>query len=155
VALAIAPIDVLEALEADELIELRPGGDADHDLLALSHPLLVDAVREQTTTLRARSLLATHADRVEVIAGLHGDDAMRVATWRLDAGRPVDPELLESAAVLARCASDPPLTARLASAAERLDPTLRAGALHGEALHQLGRWQESEAVLGAATERSG
>jgi DNA-binding CsgD family transcriptional regulator len=155
VVMSMTSIDVLEALEADELIELRPGVDGDHDLLAISHPLLVEAVRDQTSPLRARSILGAHADRVESIAGVHGDDAVQVATWRLDAGAAVDPVLLESAAVLARYASDLPLTARLASAAERVRPTLRAGVLHGEALHQLARWNESEAVLAAASDRHG
>jgi DNA-binding CsgD family transcriptional regulator len=155
VVMTMADLQVLEALEADELIELRAGGDLDHDVLSLAHPLLAEAVRQQTSPLRSRSILAAHADRVEAVAGVGGDDVLQIATWRLDAGASIDPALLESAAVLARYASDLTLTARLAAAAERKRPTLRAGVLHGEALHQLARWQESEAVLAAASGREG
>jgi DNA-binding CsgD family transcriptional regulator len=156
VMMTVADLSVLEGLEADDLIELRPGtAPGDPDLLALAHPLLVEAVRQQISPLRTRSVLAAHADRVEAAFGATGDDALRIATWRLDAGIEVDPSLLEAAAVQARLATDFALTARLAGAAERGRPTLRTGLLLGEALHQLAQWNESEAVLADAADRAG
>lgn len=149
----VAGMTVLEHLEDEGLVELHTGDAPADDRLALTHPLLGDAVRQSLPKLRARSLLAAHADRVERLAGNHLDDSLHIAAWRLEAGVAGDPDTLESAAALARYAPDLDLTVRVAREAVRLRPTARAAVLLGEALYQQCRWHDAEEVLADATAR--
>jgi DNA-binding CsgD family transcriptional regulator len=154
--LSASDIAVLERLEAADLIVLRPGtGPSDPDVIALAHPLVADSVRQHLSPLRSRSILAAHADRVEAVFGRTGEHALHLATWRLDAGLPVEPDLLETATLLAHVAGDLHLTDRLATAAEQLRPALSVAVLHGDALYNLGRWADAEAVLARATSLPG
>jgi DNA-binding CsgD family transcriptional regulator len=150
---AMTDMACLERLEDEGLVTLHPGETLADDRLALTHPLLGDALRQTLPKLRARSLLAAHADRVEALDCAHLDDALHVATWRLEAGVGGDPDTLEAAAALARYAPDLDLTTRLAREAARVRPTARAAVLLGEALYQQCRWDEAEDVLAAAAQR--
>jgi DNA-binding CsgD family transcriptional regulator len=112
--------------------------------VSLSHPQYVSVLRASIPRLRASDLLLEQATLVEARAGASAtpapQDAVRIATWRLDAGRPANPELLLTGARLARLANDYADALRLAEAA------VTAGAgdsatqvLIGEALRTLGR----------------
>ncbi|MEI5585297.1 MULTISPECIES: helix-turn-helix transcriptional regulator [unclassified Agromyces] len=122
--------------------------------IALAHPHYAAAVRESMPRIRAMSLLLEQA--ALVAAGpMEPGDELRVAVWRLDAGRPSDPELLSRSASLAWTAHDRRTTERLAAAA------IAAGAddpgilrLHGEALWSLGRGSEALEALARAEERA-
>src|SRR5204862_3154509 len=78
------------------------------------------------------------------------EDALRVATWRLDAIGSADRALLVNAARLARYSHDFAQVRRLARAAFEVDPDTEAGLLLGEALFELGAFTDSETVLAAA-----
>ncbi len=147
----VASFDVLEALEADELIELvlpdRPG---DPEVIRLTHPLFGETLRHGVPALRRRSILVQHADRVEAWAGVRPGDALQIASWRLEGGRAVEPGLLETAAHLARMSEDFELTLRLGDACHRARPTVTTAILCGEALFELARWEEAEALFAAA-----
>ncbi len=152
----IAPFDLLERLEAEGVIELEPTARPDEpELVRLSHPLFAESLRAGVPSLRWRSILAQHADRVEGWPGRRPDDALRIASWRLDAGQPVDPAVLASAAHLARVSLDSALALRLAEAWHRSEPTMTTAALCGEALFELGRWDEAEAVMHDGTSLPG
>lgn len=122
--------------------------------VALAHPHYAAAVRDSLPRIRAMSLLLEQADLVASRAMDPGDE-LRVAVWRLDAGRPSDPALLARSAALARLAHDRRTAERLAAAA------VAAGAddaetllMHGEVLWSLGRGEEALEVLARADRRA-
>lgn len=113
----------------------------------LAHPHYASAVRDSIPRLRALSLLLDQAD-VVASRPMNAGDELRVAIWRLDAGRPSDAAVLARTAALARMAQDRRTAERLAAAA------IAAGAddaasllLHGELLWSLGRAEEALATL--------
>jgi DNA-binding CsgD family transcriptional regulator len=140
-------LDDLEALEQRDLVRTRADGGRLE--VALAHPLLGEVLRTELTSLRRRSILLATADRVAELGAQRRDDAFRVATWRLDAGGTPDPALLLQAAAVARFAHDYAAVERLARALSELSPSLEATVLLGEALYELGSFDESEAVLAA------
>ncbi|WP_344377982.1 LuxR C-terminal-related transcriptional regulator [Agromyces tropicus] len=107
--------------------------------VGLAHPHYAAAVRDSMPRIRAMSLLLDEADLV-ASRPMDAGDELRVAVWRLDAGRPSDPTLLARCAALARSAHDRRTAERLAAAAVEAGagdaPTLL---LHGELLWSLGR----------------
>lgn len=110
----------LEELERRGLIVTAPDGrrvDA-----CLSHPLYGEVIRARIPTLRGQAVRAGLADRVQALGARRRGDALRFATWRLDAGGTMPPGLMVEAATTARDRWDLDLARRLAEAA------LRAGA---------------------------
>jgi ATP/maltotriose-dependent transcriptional regulator MalT len=139
--------DGLEALERSGLVRTILDG---HRLqLVLAHPLSGEVLRAGLTVLRRRSILLAAADRVEALGARRREDPRRLATWRLDAGGRPDPELLLQAARVARFAHDFVQVERLARVLREHSPSLPATVLLGEALYELGSFEESEAVLAA------
>ncbi|MFC9918070.1 helix-turn-helix transcriptional regulator [Agromyces binzhouensis] len=140
--------EALAALELRGLIRVDESGPRVR--VGLAHPQYAAAVREAMPRIRALSLLAEQADLVASRPMDPGDE-LRVAVWRLDAGRPSDPALLARCAVLARSAYDRRTAERLAAAAVAAGaadaPTLL---LHGEILWSLGRGDEALTALEAA-----
>ena len=51
-------------------------------------------LRDQMPTLTRRRLLRDHANWIDRRGGRRREDPLRLATWRLDAGDPVQPEML-------------------------------------------------------------
>ena len=86
-------------------------------MIALAHPLYGEAVRATMPVLRRRRTCGAVADVVEASGMSRPGDVVRVATWRLDAGQRVDPQLLTAAARRAYIANDYALADRLAVAA--------------------------------------
>lgn len=118
--------------------------------VSLAHPHYAAAVRDSLPRIRAISLLLEQAT---LLAGRDMDpgDELRVAIWRLDAGRPSDPALLARSAALARMAHDHRTAERLAAAAVAAgadDP--EAMLLHGQLLWSLGRADEALRTLDQA-----
>lgn len=135
----------VEALEAAELIDLVPDNRRHH--VTLSHPMHADVLRDGMRTSRSRQI---YREEAEVLEG-HGlrrrTDALRAASWRLQAGIEVDPALLRVAADTARSTGDLASTARLAERAWLDTGAPRDGLVLGEALMSSGRAAEAEAVL--------
>lgn len=122
--------------------------------VALAHPHYSAAVRDSLPRIRAMSLLLEQADLVASRAMGPGDE-LRVAVWRLDAGRPSDPALLARSAALARLAHDRRTAERLAAAAVAAGADDAATLLmHGEVLWSLGRGEEALEVLARADRRA-
>jgi ATP/maltotriose-dependent transcriptional regulator MalT len=143
--------DALARLDETGLVRLAKVGER---LFAeLSHAQYAQVVRAGLSQLRAAALLLEQAALVERRPG-GGVDALRVATWRLEATGTADPELLLRAARLARMAHDFPAVQRLGGAAAGAAETLTGGAelllLLGEALGELGHPDEALATLARA-----
>ena len=133
------PSGVLESLERAGLVTISV---ADGEV-RLAHPLHGEVIRAAMPRMRARAILLAEAERLET----SGAAALRIAVWRLDAGGRPDPAVLVRGAYLARDAHDFRVVRRLIEAVpdEELDA---AGALLlGEALYELGVFDDAERVL--------
>src|SRR5262249_44271509 len=115
--------------------------------VTVAHPLYAQVLRTGMSPLRARRLRRTVIEILEAHPVRRAEDRITCAALRLDNDEPADPELLLRAAWLAAQAHDHGQAERLAGAAHALAPTAASGRLWAEALHQLGRFAESLAVL--------
>ena len=135
----------VEALESAGVAVVDDSGG--RLLISLAHPQYVAAVRSGLSRLRVISILLEQADRVSA-RPMTPDDELRVATWRLDGGKPSDPELLSRAAHLAVIAQDHSAVLRLAGAAVVAGaPPAEMLFLQGDALWTLGRNSEALGML--------
>jgi DNA-binding CsgD family transcriptional regulator len=139
---------LLEDLDRSGLLSIRIDGRRQQ--LGLAHPLYGEILRGRMSALTRRRLLIDHADEIEQRGARRREDPIRIATARVDAAAPADPELLIEGARLARWGHDFPQVERLARAALLGAATPEAGFMLGEALHELGAYEEAEEVLGAA-----
>ena len=140
---ATIPAAVLESLERAGLVTIAVDGQE----ARLAHPVYGRVVRAAMPRSRARAILLAQADRLETANPVPGPAALRIATWRLDAGGRPDPAVLLRGAHLARHAHDFRVVRRLIEAvpSEQLDA---AGALLlGEALYELGDFDAADRIL--------
>jgi DNA-binding CsgD family transcriptional regulator len=140
---ATIPAAVLESLERAGLVTIAVDGQE----VRLAHPVYGRVVRAAMPRSRARAILLAQADRLEAANPVPGPAALRIATWRLDAGGRPDPAVLLRGAHLARYAHDFRVVRRLIEAVpgEQLDA---AGALLlGEALYELGDFDAADRIL--------
>ena len=113
----------------------------------LSHPLYGEELRSDLAETTLRQILRAQADDIEAAGMQRKGDELRVVLWRLEAGIASSQEALVRATNSASLGKDHDLTARLASAAIRAGAGVDAIAPLGEALYELGRFDESIAVL--------
>ena len=137
--------EAVEDAERRGLITVREGGTRAE--VRLSHAIYREVVGQRIPPVRLRRLSAMLAEAVETAGAGHGDDILRVARWRLDAGDPGDPDLLERAARQAQFARDLPLAARFARAALDAGGGVTAGLVLGETEFATGHLHEAETVL--------
>jgi DNA-binding CsgD family transcriptional regulator len=152
-----AGLVTLEAIVADGLLEMldRSGllavrADRRRQQVTLAHPLYGEILRARMPALTRRRLLLEHADRIDALGARRREDAVRVATARLEASGTADPALLLRAARLARYGHDFTQVERLGRAAIADGMTAEAGLLVGEALHEHHAFAEADKVLTAA-----
>ncbi|GGM38148.1 LuxR family transcriptional regulator [Micromonospora sonchi] len=143
------PLDVLRQLVAGELLEtlerrrLITVAERDHPLVRLAHPLYGELLRDEMPQLARLRHIRRLADAQET-AGIHQDeDVLRVAMWRLDAGGPVNPELMLAAARQAALIRQYELVERLALRARQAGAGVSAGLTVVGALFQSGRSAEA------------
>ncbi len=147
----LADVAALERLEDEGLVEVAE--TSGEPLLVLTHPLYGEAVRATMPVLRRRRLCGAVADVIEAAGMTHPGDVVRVATWRLDARQPVDPELLTTASRRAHIANDYVLADRLATAARAAGAGVRAGLVLAESAMMTGRHEHAaELFAGLAAE---
>ncbi|HEX2117996.1 MAG TPA: AAA family ATPase, partial [Acidimicrobiales bacterium] len=113
----------------------------------LAHPLYGEVIRARIPALRAQIVLQALADRVRAAGARRREDALRFATWCLDAGGDMAPDLMVAAAVTARNRWDLSLAARLADAAVRAGGGFEAALLRAEVAVLQGGGQEAEEQL--------
>jgi DNA-binding CsgD family transcriptional regulator len=138
-----AAAGVLESLEQAGLVTIAVA----EDQVRLAHPLHAKVVRAGMPKLRVRAVLLAQAERLEGASPAAGPAELRTAVWRLDAGGRPDPALLVRGAHLARATHDFRMVRRLMAAvpAGQLDAV--GALLLGEALYELGAFDDSERVL--------
>ena len=139
----------LLGLERRGLVVLRE--DRRRRELWLSHPFYADVVRASAGPLLAASIKGELASLTHATGMRRRADLIRVATWQLEAGRG-DATLLLGAAHETYRARDMAGTARMAAGAWDVRPDATSGYLLGTAIGFMGRHDEADAILTAATE---
>ena len=115
----------------------------------LGHPLYGEVIRARIPAMRSQTVRQTLADRVHAAGARRREDALRFATWRLDAGGDMAPDLMVAAARTARNRWDLDLAGRLAEAAVRGGAGIEAALLRAEVAVLQGRGPEAEEQLAA------
>jgi DNA-binding CsgD family transcriptional regulator len=115
--------------------------------IRVAHPLYGDVIRARTPLVRVRSMARRLADVVEGTGARRREDALRVATWRLDGGGVVSAQLMLTAATTARWRYDFPLAERLALAAAAAGAGFEAALLAARLASLQGRTEEAERQL--------
>jgi DNA-binding CsgD family transcriptional regulator len=146
----ICGLEAVEFVESHGLLFVR--GEQDSLVAGLHHPLYGEVLRQRMPRAKFRRLSGMLADAVEETSEASDDVALRVATWRLDAGMPISPELLGRAARSARRRFDHVLAARLARAALARGGGAAAALALGEAEFYSGRHAEAEQALASAVD---
>ncbi|HUR23434.1 MAG TPA: AAA family ATPase, partial [Acidimicrobiales bacterium] len=137
----------LEELEARGLIVT--GYDGRRLEARLGHPLYGEVIRARIPALRSQAVRQALAGRLHAVGARRREDALRFATWRLDAGGDMPPDLMVAAAVTARNRWDLDLARRLADAAVRAGAGIDAALLQAEVAVLQGRGAEAERLLAA------
>ncbi|MFJ3229276.1 LuxR C-terminal-related transcriptional regulator [Streptomyces sp. NPDC086783] len=145
-----AAADVVSSLVVQGLIRVTHSGDRSE--ISLAHPLYGEVLRNSISPLRRRILLQKEIDRVEACGTRRREDALRVATWRLEAFGTADGPLLVRAAQLARRAHDYSQVISLLDAIPDTEHSTATRLLYGEALVELARWRDAEAAFIRAAE---
>ena len=112
---------VVARLERRRLVETTTTGP--HIDLVISQPLYAEVARDRLRPLRGRNLRRELATALESTAGTRHGDALRAATWRLEAGLPDSAANLLTAAGEALLAGDPASAERFAAAAHAAEPS--------------------------------
>src|SRR5438067_1249289 len=116
--------------------------------LRVAHPLYSDVVRARIPAVGLRTVARSLADVVDTTGARRREDALRVATWRLDGGGDANPQVMLQAAATARWRYDFPLAERLASAAVDAGAGFEAALLVAQLASLQGRTREAEEQLG-------
>lgn len=137
--------DAVEALERRDLLESWQDGHRTR--IRLAHPLYAELVRGRTPSLRARAIHGALADAVQARGAGRREDLLRVATWRLEAGEPLDPDLALAGSRRAAQGHDHELAERLARAALDAGAGFEASHALAEALLGQGRFGDADDLL--------
>ncbi len=113
----------------------------------LTHPLYGEVIRARIPAFRSQLVRQAIAGRLESVGARRREDALCVATLRIDAGGTMAPELMVTAATAARDRWDLTLAARLADAAVDAGGGFEAAMLRAELAMMGGRGQEAEEQL--------
>jgi DNA-binding CsgD family transcriptional regulator len=145
-------LESVEQLEERGLVEIRV--DERREEVWLAHPIHGEILRTRLSPLRRKSLFRDLADATADLLRRRGD-VIRLASWRLGAGRSVDPALMLDAARQTFRAIDYVSAERFARAAWDAGvpgehSTIEAGLLLGHVLFHQARGAEAEPVLQAA-----
>jgi DNA-binding CsgD family transcriptional regulator/tetratricopeptide (TPR) repeat protein len=136
-----------EAVDLERLGWLRVDGDRGDPVVRLAHPLHAEVVRTALGKIDHRRQLLRAIDMVASRPVPHGDDALRLSIWRLEAGESVDDvSVLLAGARNAMAVFDLESTMRLATAVEQVAPAPESQFLLMNSLFLLGRFEESIAA---------
>ncbi|HEY6425429.1 MAG TPA: LuxR C-terminal-related transcriptional regulator [Pseudonocardiaceae bacterium] len=112
----------------------------------LAHPLYAEVLRRRTSPLRERRTYQILAQAIEAAGARRATDNVRIVTWRLAGGLPVDSALIRGTAEQTM-KIDFRHAERLARSAAELDGGFAARYLLGQVLMGAGRAQQAEHTL--------
>ena len=122
----------------------------DRPVYRTSHPLLSELVRAALAPVTRDQLLADVVDASLEEAGEHPATDLRIASWLLEAGLPVDADLAFRATQAAQQVFDGETAVRLSAAALASGPSFERLLAHGMALSLVGRVDEADRNLAEA-----
>ena len=140
----------LEILDRTGLLTIST--DRRRQRVRLAHPLFGEILRARMPVLTRRRLLLEQVNQITAHGARRREDTIRVATATLEAMGSADPASLVQGARLARYGHDFRQVELLGRAALVHGMTPEAGLLLGEALHEIGTYDEADEVLTAAEE---
>jgi len=143
--LTLTSLEKLEELQQRGLIVT--GYDGRRLETCLTHPLYGEVIRARVPALRSQAVRQTLASFVQATGARRREDALRFATWRLDAGGAMPPDLMVAAAATARDRWDLALAGRLADAAVQAGAGFDAAVLRAEVAVLQGQGQDAEEQL--------
>nr|WSX77900.1 LuxR C-terminal-related transcriptional regulator [Streptomyces sp. NBC_00899] len=152
-AQAVSGLDTLIGLDESGLTRVHQDGR--RTTVSLAHPLYGEVVRDGLPEPRRRDLLLRHIERVQAHGGRRRSDAAQLAALHLAATGTADPELLVRAAMVGRHAHDYRQVDALLSALPDSHRTSSTCLMNGEALMNLARWQQADALMAEAESRAG
>ncbi len=130
--------DLLALLEREQLVVI------DADGVSASQPIYATVLTSSLSRLQVEDILVEQADALDAT----GRDPVRVASWRIEAGRDADPAVVVTAAELASWSGDPATVLRLTEAGLRREPdNARLRVLRADALMRRGQSLEALSVL--------
>ena len=106
--------------------------------------MYAEALRARFSPLRARASARALAEGLEATGSRRREDTLRLATWRLEGGGSLQPDIMLAAATTAGGRHDFPLAERLARAAVNAGAGFEAGLLLGQVCWLQGRAAEAE-----------
>ena len=136
---------VLERLERRGLVIVA--SDDRRRPVRLAHPLYGEAIRDRMPASRRALAQRAIADGIQDRGARRKADALRVATLRLEAGLPLEPDLVEQAVADSLLGYDVELTQRIARAGVETAGEPRFARLVGETLRWQGRHADADDVL--------
>ncbi len=142
---ALAGSDALVSLERSGLINVE-GGDRG-DAVTLAHPLYGETIRATLPAFSARQWRGRLAALVHQRERPHGQDALRIARWRLDSGEDIDSWTLLEAARAATLGGEPELAVTLAHRAVAAGAGVAASLVLARAYAIQSQYERAEAVL--------
>ncbi|HEX7133146.1 MAG TPA: LuxR C-terminal-related transcriptional regulator [Iamia sp.] len=140
----LAPSSTLVVLERAGLIAADP--DERRLVVRVVHPFYGEVLRAETPPDERRAILYRLAEGLQATGARRRGDAVRLATWSVESGLDVDPELLTRAARIARFSSDFELAERLAREAFARERTFAVGEVLADILYQAGDADGTAAV---------
>lgn len=120
----------------------------------LAQQVYADVLKARMPVLRRRELARLLDELVDATGVDNQEDVLRIATWRLEAGQPSDPDLLLEAATIARWRYDFALAERLALAARECGAGFEASLLAAQLISLQGRGAEAEHLLAELAEQA-
>jgi DNA-binding CsgD family transcriptional regulator/tetratricopeptide (TPR) repeat protein len=136
---------VVERLRRRGLVQVERVGV--HRVARLGDPLMGEVLIDRLGPGRRDEVILALVALYEGAEDLDERDALRLAVWMVDLGRPVDPDVVGRAAELALARSDAVTAERLAAASEAAGGGPAAAIRRGEALVHQQRHGEADAVL--------
>ncbi|MET8506296.1 LuxR C-terminal-related transcriptional regulator [Streptomyces sp. NPDC004787] len=145
---SLIPAEELDEMERDAL--LRISLDGRRLTATLPHPMYGEAIRARLSAGRRTAILHQQVAQVHSCGARRRSDALRIATWQLEADGVAEPGILVTAALLARHAHDWHKVVALLSATPGADQHGYLQQLLAESLHQLGKWEDAEHAFARA-----
>lgn len=133
----VVPMTVMRRLEGHGLVDVFMLRGI--RFVRTSHPLHGEVIRSEMAPLRGAEVCATLADGFAARQHYSDDDAVRIARWGLEAGRPPGPDLLLRAAARLLALFDPVTAERMARTAAETGGGVSARLVLADALRRQGQ----------------